>query len=251
MKNTCVIHCNCGAEIISEEKQQEISTMLRQKGADVIEVSDLCAFSVHEKEKLESLSKSYGKKLIVACYPRAIKNMFLQNEVDLTNYEVFNFREKSVSELNEEIPASNGSKGCHEVWKSSLNVPAWFPVIEKSRCIQCGQCARFCVFGVYSFNRKNLEVVNPLACKNNCPACGRTCPTQAIIFPRLKENSVLSGAEPGTMQVKPAAPKKDGLFVMLNERNSVRRNIFKNDVMQLAEEEKRKAIEELKKRSKN
>ena len=105
------------------------------------------------------------------------------------------------------------------------------------------------MFGVYKFSKKNLEVVAPLNCKNNCPACGRTCPTSAIIFPRLPENSALSGAEPGSDEPAVAAAPKDGLFVMLNERNKTRRSIFKNDMMQLAEDEKRKAIEELKKRA--
>lgn len=85
--------------------------------------------------------------------------------------------------------------------------------------------------------------MDPLACKNNCPACGRTCPTSAIMFPRLDEKSVLAGAEPGKEK---KAAGGEGLFVMLNDRNRDRKNIFRKGVMQQAEDERRKALEELK-----
>ena len=250
MKKNVLIYCKCTAGIISEQKQNEIAGLMQQAGTDVIELQDLCAFTVSEKEKLAEINSRYKQKTIVACYPRAISNMFRQNKIEMDNYEVVNYRERSVEEIGEEIKKQEPSENpVYEVKKNSLEVPAWYPVIEESRCIYCGKCARFCVFGVYQFSKKSLEVVEPLNCKNNCPACGRTCPTSAIIFPRLKENSVLSGAEPGTEEKKNATQTQGGLFVMLNERNNNRRNIFKQDMIQLAEDEKRKAIEELKRRA--
>jgi len=248
-KQNCLIYCNCGAGIITDEKQEALAASFIRLNIRVFELHDICAFSLNEKEFLNSLEKKYEKKFIVACFSRAIDNIFAQSNIKLSNYEVLNFRdlsEKNIVEILTERIAVKPSEPKYEVLKSSLKVPAWYPVIDKSRCTLCGQCARFCVFGVYKYNKKNLEVVNPLSCKNNCPACGRTCPASAIIFPRLPENSVLSGAEPGTDE-KPVQPaKKEGLFTLLNERNSIRRNIFRQGVMQLAEEEKLKAIEELK-----
>ncbi len=252
-KQNCIIYCECGAGIISGEKKNQLSDTLKQLNADVFELHDLCAFSLKEKEFLSELNAGYQNKFVVACYPRAIKNMFAQNKVEFENYEVLNFRELSAGEIQPKLEdklEGSAEEGSYQVKKSDLDVPAWYPIIEESRCTLCGQCARFCVFGVYSYNRKSLEVVNPLSCKNNCPACGRTCPASAIIFPRLAENSVLSGAEPGQTKIQPRAAQKQGLFVLLNERNTTRRNIFRQDVKQLAEEEKRKAIEELKKRAK-
>lgn len=248
-QQNCLIFCNCGAGIISDEKKDAIGQSFRKLDVDVFELHDICAFSLNEKAFLSKLEIDYNKKYIVACYPRAIKNIFAQNNISLSNYEVLNFRELSakniVEILEKEIDKSSVSPK-YEVLKSNLDVPPWYPVIDKSRCTLCGQCARFCVFGVYKFNKKKLEVVNPLSCKNNCPACGRTCPTSAIIFPRLPESSVLSGAEPGKEEpVK--KPKKEGLFVLLNERNSARKNIFRQGVIEQAETEKLKAIEEYKK----
>jgi NAD-dependent dihydropyrimidine dehydrogenase PreA subunit len=128
--------------------------------------------------------------------------------------------------------------------ESGLEVPAWFPVIDTSRCTICGKCARFCLFGVYRFDRKSLEVVAPLNCKNNCPACGRTCPASAIIFPRLPENSVLAGAEP---EEPGNVASKESLSVLLNDRNRSRTNIFREGLIQLAEMDRQKALDEIQK----
>ncbi|WP_372650263.1 ATP-binding protein [Draconibacterium sp.] len=251
---TCLIFCNCGAGIISDDKKEELSEAFKPLGVDIYELHDLCAFSLNEKDFLHQLDNDYDKTLIAACYPRAIKNMFEQNGVQLSNYEVFNFRETDTEEITSDIAARIEEKqenSKYEIKKTGLKVPAWYPIIDKERCTLCGQCARFCVFGVYSYNKKSLKVVNPLSCKNNCPACGRTCPASAIIFPRLPENSALSGAEPGDDKKASGNDQKGNLFVMLNERNNTRRNIFKQGAFQQAEEEKKRALEELKNSLKN
>jgi len=252
-KQNCLIYCNCGAGIISRDKQKNLADSFKQLKVDVYELHDICAFSVNEKEFLDSINNDYNKKIIVACYPRAIENIFAQNKIKISDYEVLNFRELSeekIVDLLSEKFAEHPLETKYEVHKSSLDVPPWYPVIDESRCTLCGQCARFCVFGVYKYNKKSLEVVNPLSCKNNCPACGRTCPASAIIFPRLPENSVLSGAEPGSEEKPLKSAPKEGFFTLLNERNSVRRNIFRLGVMQQAEKERLKAIEQFKKAQK-
>ncbi|WP_303920348.1 4Fe-4S binding protein [Draconibacterium sediminis] len=251
---TCLIFCNCGAGIISDDKKEELSEAFKPLGVDIYELHDLCAFSLNEKDFLHQVDNDYDKTLIAACYPRAIKNMFEQNGVQLSNYKVFNFRETDTKEITSDLAARIEEKqenSKYEIKKSGLKVPAWYPIIDKERCTLCGQCARFCVFGVYSYNKKSLKVVNPLSCKNNCPACGRTCPASAIIFPRLPENSALSGAEPGEDKKVQGNDQKGNLFVMLNERNNARRNIFRQGAFQQAEEEKKKALEELKNSLKN
>jgi NAD-dependent dihydropyrimidine dehydrogenase PreA subunit len=60
----------------------------------------------------------------------------------------------------------------------------WFPVIDYDRCSACGQCEAFCLFGVYDVADQIVRVARPANCKNNCPACARVCPQQAIIFPK-------------------------------------------------------------------
>jgi heterodisulfide reductase subunit A-like polyferredoxin len=245
---TCILYCNCGAGIISDKKQELLTESIKKLNITIFELHDLCSLSVNEHEFLNLLENDYDKILIVACYPRAIENMLNQNKIELSNYEVLNFREKSVDDIAESLQEkTNDDTGDsnYQIKKSSLTVPAWYPVIDESKCTLCGQCARFCLFGVYQYNKKSLNVVNPLACKNNCPACGRTCPASAIIFPRLPENSVLSGAEPNEEATK-KPEGNGGLFVLLNERNNSRKNIFRQGLIKQAENERDKALAELK-----
>lgn len=245
-EKTCILFCRCGANVISGDKSNEIESLIKRLDTRVFELSDLCAFSVKDKDFLADVIKNFTRRIVIACYPRAVKNMILQAGFEYNGFETISFKDYSAGQIFQkikEISDIDDGEAEYDILKSELNVPAWYPVVDKSLCILCGKCARFCLFGVYSFNGKSLEVINPLACKNNCPACGRTCPTSAIIFPRMVEKTTLAGAEPGT------SGKVDGegdLLVMLNERNLSRRSIFRNNLVQQAEDERRKALEELK-----
>ncbi len=247
----CIVFCNCGSGVINNGTLVDLSSKLKQLDANVFELRDLCAMSLKGKEFLEDLGKKYEHKVIIACYPRAIKNMLHQGGINIGEFEVLNFKELSfdqiLSKLSTDFHVEQGSAN-YQVKESGLEVPAWFPVIDESRCTHCGKCARFCLFGVYSFNNKTLKVVNPLACKNLCPACGRTCPGSAIMFPRLEEKSALAGAEPG---IKIAPQEQGSLLMQLNNRNLNRKNIFNQEIIRQAENERNKALEELKLNPKN
>lgn len=242
-----LIFCRCGADVIPFDISDHLASTFRGFDVDVVELNDLCAFSVHEKDQLQAIGDQFDHKIIVACYPRAVKNMLTQSGIDFGSFDVLNFKALTSNEIIDrlvnEYQFEKGDAN-YQVKTSELKVPAWFPVIDQSRCTLCGQCARFCLFGVYKFDKKSLTVQNPLSCKNQCPACGRTCPASAIMFPRLPEKSALAGDEP--TQTKLKVGESNSLFVRLNERNNVRKSIFSQDVMQLANDERKKALEELK-----
>ena len=243
----CLIFCNCTADVIPAEKKKQLIGFFHHLNVDVVEIQDLCAYAVHDQKALQHIANRYDNKLIAACYPRAVKNMLLQAGIDMGAFDILNFKTSSIEEIKQHLNNTYGKlhgETAYTVLKNELAVPAWFPVIDQDRCTQCGKCAKFCLFGVYRFERKKLVVEHPLSCKNLCPACGRTCPSQAIIFPRLKEMSVLAGDEPSeTVTIE--IGEKEHLLVMLNERNQNRRSIIKQSVINLAEEEREKALNEI------
>ena len=75
------------------------------------------------------------------------------------------------------------------------NDDEWHPVINYDRCTACGKCLNFCLFGVYSVDEdQNVVVSAPSNCKDQCPACARVCPEQAIIFPLSSEPAINGSA---------------------------------------------------------
>ena len=253
MSKSCILFCNCGAGVITLEKSQQIKSSLEMFDADVYQLDDFCGIVLGRKDFIRAIDLKYERKIMIACYPRAIKNLLAQNDLELSGLEVLNFRELSAADIESKLQNDYSfaeGKASETRIESGLDVPAWYPVIDQPLCIDCGKCFKFCLFGVYTFGDKKLKVVNPLACKNNCPACGRNCPTSAIIFPRLKEGGVLAGAEPGT-EVKSKGLAADiNMISTLNQRSALRRNIFRAGLVEQAEAERQKALDELKNTSK-
>jgi NAD-dependent dihydropyrimidine dehydrogenase PreA subunit len=248
MSKSCILFCNCGAGVITSEKSQQIKSIIEGLDADLYQLDDFCGIVLNRKDFISTIDKKYERKVMIACYPRAIKNLLAQNGLQLFGLEVLNFRELLVREIESKLKNDflfTEGKAAETTVESSLDVPAWYPVIDQPLCTNCGKCFKFCLFGVYTFKDKHLNVVNPLACKNNCPACGRNCPTSAIIFPRLKEGGVLAGAEPGSEPFKKEFAIDNSLISTLNQRSALRRNIFRAGLIEQAEAERQKALDEL------
>jgi ferredoxin len=125
-------------------------------------------------DKLQGMANT----LIVACHPRAVTNLFLWRGFEAT--QVDNLRSATIQEATQ--PGNSANEG-------------WFPVIDKQRCVDCGRCFDFCLFGVYSKVDNHIVVTNPGKCKNNCPACARMCPERAIIFPKYDKSPINGGLE--------------------------------------------------------
>ena len=143
-------------------------------------VPDLCREAVSGRTIADN-------ETVLACQTRAVRAMFG------AEVECLDAQKVSPEAVREAVRA--------------LAVPPdwvpWFPVIDSARCVNCGKCADFCMFGVYEKVDGRFRVVKPAACKTDCPACARICPANAIIFPKSKEER-LNGALDAPVEPSPA-----------------------------------------------
>jgi len=248
-----VVFCNCSAKLTGADRLENISKYLVQTGFPFIEISDLCGCFVDRKKETSDLFSVEDEILIIACYPRAVRLLLENCGVDLQalKYSILNFRELNNSQLfgaiNTFFERETG-KGYYSQFSIDAGWPSWFPVIDYSRCTSCGQCADFCLFGVYEKQDKKVVVVNPKGCKNNCPACGRICPQTAIVFPKYEHDGAIAGSDAFDEVAEHQRQSQDietilgsNIYKALEMRKAKRRSIIQSSAMQKAMDEREKA----------
>ncbi|MCF6175177.1 MAG: ferredoxin family protein [Victivallaceae bacterium] len=198
-KTRKILLCGCVKyRRIPQTSLDEIIAAAKNDGIEVALTPDLCRVAAEQPEQL----RNSDADVVVACYSRAIKALFdyagaeLPQNCDLRSGSV----ESVLNEL-ELAPAATSTTTFPEVpgdW-----VP-WFPIIDRERCVACGKCVDFCLFGVYKRDpkTKKIEVIAPQNCKTNCPACARMCPDTAIIFPKHEDSPINGGEGDSTTPVK-------------------------------------------------
>jgi NAD-dependent dihydropyrimidine dehydrogenase PreA subunit len=254
-----IVFCNCGSDRIEPERLKSIENILINANIDLIKISDLCGVSVPDSEKLRSIFSVDGEYLVVACNSRTLKLLFEKAGIQTSNYscKFINFFESYKEEIEREsnsfIEGYDLSQTAviEEIRNSPDWVP-WFPVIDYDRCTSCGQCADFCLFGVYEKTEGKINVINPQGCKNNCPACARICPQTAIIFPKYKPGGAIGGSDvideisEQKRQVEDINTILNGdIYSALEQRKMKRKSIIREEEMNKAIEERLNALNNL------
>lgn len=245
-----IILCNCGSKLASPERLEDIAGFIRQTGASFVQISDLCGCTVTQKKETHDIFGTSDDFLIMACYPRAVGLLLKNCGADYPSDRIkhLNFRELDIDSIFVGISSfleGEPQKGNFSELKSKTDWPSWFPLIDYARCTTCGQCADFCLFGVYQKIGDKVVVTNPQGCKNNCPACGRICPQTAIIFPKYDQGGAISGIDTIDEFMEQQRQHNDidtilgsNIYEALETRKAKRRSIIRSEAMRKAMEER-------------
>lgn len=245
-----ILFCNCKGERIDQGLLYDAAELVKNSGSEVVIVNDLCGVIAEKKDEFSRLFSREGDYLIIGCYRRSM-DLLINQATKAPDYEHINLIESSIEEVTAKVKAFTGKQGngsISEISQSS-DWPSWYPVIDYSRCSNCGQCADFCLFSVYERTEGRITVANPKGCKNNCPACARICPSAAIIFPKYKNGGAVGGSD----DVDEAGEQQrllqdienilgDNIYEALQKRKAKRQSIIREEAMKKACEERDNAL---------
>ncbi|MFW6066281.1 MAG: ATP-binding protein [Planctomycetota bacterium] len=232
-----VLLCRCAyAELTDAARVAQVSAGLRAVGCDLWEVADLCGLARRRDPQLAQLA-GQDKPVIIACRPRAIRNLLRFADVELPADTLFVDLRHTTTEqalggilAGDDLSAALSAAAQAEAeptTETAADAPLpWFPVIDYERCTHCGRCASFCLFDVYETSGEGrVSVSAPANCKTYCPACARICPTGAIIFPKHPESPIDGGEPPAPKEAQdaPTLVQQD-VFEALKQRNRRQRS---------------------------
>ncbi len=204
-----IIFCNCSyAQVLPAVNCRAVMEALLAADVEVEWVSDLCGLAA-AGDLLLAGTTADTPTTICACHPRAVRVLVAAAGGDPAGCRVLDLRDGEPEALREELavgaaPPRNGepealAARCEKLELRLQSLPPdgwhpWFPVIDRERCVDCGQCHEFCIFGAFAREADGtVRVAEPANCKINCPACARVCPQAAIVFPKYAADGPIAG----------------------------------------------------------
>lgn len=252
-----IIFCNCSGERIDAGLLRDIERHLGVLPFRVTRLSDLCGLAAKKKIKLADLFSTGDDCLVIGCHRRSMDILFGQAgdiNIPVAGFNHINLIDSSFPEaaglIDKFCGNQKGTPIITDITEGS-EWPSWYPLIDYSRCTSCGQCADFCLFGVYRKDEGRVTVVNPENCKNNCPACARICPATAIIFPKYRHGGAIGGSDEIDEHSEQQRQAHDieeflgnDIYKALQGRKLKRQSIIRKEAMKKAISERDRARDE-------
>lgn len=225
MKFKRLICCTCSDySRVEKDKIKNLVKKARASGLEVELIPDLCLKAVKNPDEFKEYSDM--NTLVALCHLRVAQAFFAR--VDAEVPEIIGFNDEDFQAKIDSLKIADGEENVEvDLPEYENEWVAWYPVIDKNRCNNCGKCIDFCLFGVYSKKDKNVVVAQPTECKTNCPACSRVCPKQAIIFPKHDEepfNGAIIKTEPSGSKNESDSETEEELYEKLAQRRRKRKS---------------------------
>ena len=231
MSQQNIVICACASRsFISKVQVAELVATLQQAGYNVTIEADLCETAETDSARMRELVTG---NIIMGCYTRALRA--LADRADCSAAKNINIRGRKVEQilndlnLDDAMPHDEEWQALRDAALAEINAfavkvatDAWYPVLDYERCVNCGKCHDFCLFGVYSIEDGKVKVAQPQNCKNNCPACSRVCPAEAVIFPKYERSPINGGSasEEGVIMLDMDTMYADALRARLEQRRA-------------------------------
>ncbi|HEX4793640.1 MAG TPA: hypothetical protein VH370_07615 [Humisphaera sp.] len=107
---TRILYCHCAyAQVVPAEVKAEVLRRLAESGAAFDAVADLCEMSARRDPGLKQLAAD-GALKIAACFPRAVRGLFIAAETPLpdSGVEILNMRTQTADEVVGALLTVNG-----------------------------------------------------------------------------------------------------------------------------------------------
>lgn len=245
MNKLYICECEHGPKV-NKKELATLKSHLEASNISHVVINDLCGICTSKKNMDLKLTKT-SKNIILGCKPKALNNLLQRTGAaekeynfeyhELNNFEIYSLNASEFEAGEAKQVNYNGD------WKP------WFPAIDYNACTSCQKCLNFCLFGVYNISDEGKVMVeNPDKCKDLCPACARTCPTNAIVFPKHHESPIDGGKTEFAIaggNILDEIQQTDNVYSLLaNRRKASGVSLLKTDQEKLAENERKRFSKE-------
>ena len=209
-----LICCCADYQLVKQKSILHLYSAAVKAGIDVDLCADFCLETIKNPDKLKHIGES--NIAVAACQKRAVTAFF--SRVGASVPMLIDIRNNPIEDILKQLDLEkNSTRSIHlPVYQNDWK--AWYPVIDTTRCTRCGKCVDFCFFGVYQKKDDCITVASPQNCKNNCPACARMCPQQAIIFPKHMDKLINGGVNSTSLLEQKANKFDKNLYQRLADR---------------------------------